>query len=103
MKGLPPEKQAEMMQRMGKDYGAEMGMLDKQMGGAEDLMNTATPEGRTTRNQIYTAANPLEHLGAGAQRYAGYKQMGDLRSSQEELMKDKQSMMSDIMRGIGGL
>lgn len=41
----------------------ELEDLDKQLAQAQALRDTAMPEGRST-GRIYTAANPLEHIGA---------------------------------------
>jgi hypothetical protein len=50
----------------------EIGALEKQMAAAEAL-RMATPEGRSS-GRVYTAANPLEHLGKGIGDYKLMKQ-----------------------------
>jgi hypothetical protein len=62
----------------------ELGGLEEQMARAEALRGTATPEGRDS-GRVYTAANPLEHLGTGIQRYRAGKRMQDLEGKQGEV------------------
>lgn len=56
----------------------EMDSLKEQMAQAQALRGTPTPEGRDS-GRVYTAANPLEHIGAGIQRYRAGKEVRDLR------------------------
>ena len=57
----PEEKQA-FIQKAMTDYAAQGQMAQGQMTRA-DALRVKSPEGRTTRD-IYTAANPLEHISA---------------------------------------
>ena len=68
--GLDPA----MLEAMLGTYGdqLEMSALEKQMAAAEALRMGA-PEGRSS-GRVYTAANPLEHLGKGIGDYKLMKQ-----------------------------
>lgn len=96
MKLDDPERYAQIMQGMYADYEGQSDVLGNQMQRAEALRGTATPEGRTTRNNIYTAANPLEHIAAGYSRYKGNKDVKDI----EGRMGDMSKMKSGALRGM---
>jgi len=68
--GLDPA----VLEAMLGTYGDQMEVsaLEKQMAAAEAL-RMATPEGRSS-GRVYTAANPLEHLGKGIGDYKLMKQ-----------------------------
>lgn len=55
---------------------------------AQLLQDTPTPQGRTVRN-IYTAANPLEHIGAGMQRYRGQQDEARVRETIDKLRQQQ--------------
>jgi hypothetical protein len=99
---LPPEVLAKLIELSTKDD--EMGLLNQQLGYAEMLRDTAMPEGRDA-GRVYVAANPLEHLGAGIQRYRGMKDVKDLREKQQGVLGDQRSgrmTMADLLRGALG-
>ena len=91
----------EFAQQLARDFAAEQGVLDDQMSYAEGLRDTATPEGRQA-GRVYVAANPLEHIGTGLNRYAGHRKIGDLDKAGADLRGDKQSMLATLMRGMAG-
>jgi len=66
----------EMISAMTGTYGyqLELNCLDEQMAKAEALRNAPGPEGRDS-GRVYTAANPLEHIGAGIQKYRAGRDM----------------------------
>lgn len=68
--GIDPQ----LLEAMLGTYGdqLEMSAQEKQLEQANALRNMETPEGRSS-GRVYTAANPLEHLGTAIQRYKGMK------------------------------
>ncbi len=106
LRSLPLEQQQAIIGQLTKDYAGRGTALEGDMTRAETLRNTPTPEGRTTRNGIYTAANPLEHIGAGLQRYKGKRDMEKARGGMEDLSRSKEAglggLMSGILRRFGG-
>ena len=86
----------EMMGDLTRDYEGRGVMADAAMTKADALRDTATPEGRTTRNDIYQAANPLEHLATGVSRYQGMKGQNAAQSKMDALSAGKE-------RGLGGI
>lgn len=70
---LSPEEQEAFMQAMFADYEGESGELEQQRSMAEELRGTPGAEARSYGG-IYTAANPLEHLSSGIDRYRGVRE-----------------------------
>jgi len=101
MQSLPPDQRDALIAQMSRDYEAEGSAMDEQAKRAAAMRDTATPEGRTTRG-IYQAANPLEHIGAGLQRYKGIQDMKGIDAQRGTMRKDKSGMLADLMRGLGG-
>ena len=66
-------------------FGERAGMLGDQMGMANQMRNTPTPEMRQA-GRVQVAANPLEMLSSGLSRIAGQKQMGDLMDQRGSLI-----------------
>ena len=91
----------EWLKQSTQDYEGEAGVLAGQMSTAEALRDTATPEGRQT-GRVYTAANPLEHIGRAANQYVGKQQVGSTQDALRKLGTDKQSGLSTAIRGMLG-
>lgn len=70
-----------MSQLQGQNEQA--GDIQQQMGIADELRNTPMPEGRDS-GRVYTAANPLEILGATIKQFKGQR---DYRKETKELKK----------------
>ncbi len=51
----------------------ELDSLEAQIARADALRGEAGPEGRSN-GRIYTAANPMEHIGAGMEKFAAQRQ-----------------------------
>lgn len=66
----------------------QMAGMDKQMEYANQLRSTPTPE-MYGNGRVMVAANPMEHIAAGLQRYKGMKDMKELQAQQEALRKDQ--------------
>lgn len=64
----------------------EQDILAKQMEQADLMRNAEGPEGRTFRNNIFQAANPLEHLGAGLKNFAGQRDAMRIQDEQRGLL-----------------
>ena len=56
---------------------------------AEELMGSAMPQGRTTRNNIFTAANPLELAATGVDRVRGAYERKQARDLIDALRKQQ--------------
>jgi len=88
-----------------------MGGIDRQMAQAEALRDKAGPQGRGglgTRN-TYVAANPLEHISSGVEKYRAKKDIKrldveskDARKALIELLRNRKST-PPIMPGGGPL
>jgi hypothetical protein len=50
------------------------------------------------RYSTYVAANPLEHLASGLRQYGGYKKMNKAEEQLDQLSKDKQRSLMDMLR-----
>jgi hypothetical protein len=83
---MSPAEQAQIAAMLA-NYGdvQEIDALEKQMAQAEAL-RMATPEGRSS-GRVYTAANPLEHLGKGIGDYKLMKQRKANEAAQAEARK----------------
>lgn len=58
-------------------YGEEERDISRQQKMVDELRGTTAPEGRSYAG-VYKAANPLEFLGAGANRYVGQEMQKEL-------------------------
>lgn len=82
-----------------RDYAGEEDALAQQLKMAEGL-TMPTPQGRQAGN-IYTAANPLEHIGAALSTLGSQKQQRQVMADQKQLNLDKQRAMIDALRSGG--
>lgn len=101
LKTLPPEERERLIMQLTQGYEGRGGLLNEQAARAQALRDTATPEGREAGG-MYVAANPLEHLGAGLQRYKGYKDLQDVDERRTGLEEDKEEALRRLMRGYLG-
>lgn len=94
----PAEQEAALKQlvEMGV-LGDEMGIENDQLKMAEALRSTPTPEGRQA-GRVFTAANPLEHLAAGVQRYRGGKALEEGREAQQGILGKQQEGRLDFLK-----
>lgn len=72
----------------------ELGIIPEELQQAQADMalanrrkTTPMPKGRNVRGNIYVAANPLEFLGAGMERYRGQQEMDKARQLAEALRR----------------
>ena len=80
--------------------GDEMGIVAKQQELADALRYGAGPEGRDT-GRIYTAANPLEHIGSAMQKYNAMKESKGLQERQKGILEqstDARKLYADLLR-----
>ena len=75
-------------------YGAQERALARSLARANELRKTPAPEGLNPTGRVYTAANPLEFLAAGLDRYQGETQTRDYERKQDALFKAR-------MRALG--
>lgn len=59
--------------------------LEKDMARATALRDKEGPRGRHTRNNIFRAANPLEHLASGIDKYQGRQDVASAKEDQERI------------------
>ena len=71
--------------------------LQQQMKMANELRNTKSPE-MYGNGRVMVAANPLEHLGVGLQRYAGQRDMKNIQQQQKDLRDQQVAGRSDFMK-----
>ncbi len=88
-----PEK-SEAIRVLTASYPELAESLAEDLGYANDMMNTAMPEGRMA-GQVYVAANPLEHLSSALRQGYGAKMRADTK-------KDQAQMRSDMQKGRAG-
>jgi len=94
---LDPAEAEALRAAIASDPDALAKLHTDQMSYADKLRQTPSPEGKTTRNQIYTAANPLEHLSAGADKVMGAMQLGQ---AQEDYASAEEAR-ARALRGYG--
>lgn len=87
MEDITPEM-LEQLKAMGV-IPEEMTLLDAQLQQANLLRNAAGPEGLDS-GRVYTAANPMEHIGGLMQKYNANKEARGI--------EDRQRGMIDILR-----
>lgn len=66
----------------------EQAALAKQMQQAQMLQRQPGPQGRQS-GRVFTAANPLEFVGAGLQQYAGMRKEKQAMDKMDELRKQQ--------------
>lgn len=86
---------------MSQMQGAEeqAGDIAQQQAIAQNLADTELPEGRGF-GRVYTAANPLEFLGAGIKQYRGYKEKKKLDEDLKILRGDTKSGRDTFNKAI---
>lgn len=82
------EEELKMLMELGV-IPEEQALLQDQMNEALQLRSRAGPEGREA-GRVYTAANPLEHIGEFMQKRNAGKELEGLRTQQGGLL-DKQA------------
>lgn len=73
----------------------------RQMAVQEGLRYQKSPEGRDS-GRVYTAANPLEHIGAGLQQYNAMKKMKELEAQRGTMQSQQTAGRGtywDLLRG----
>lgn len=79
--------------------------LREQMQRTQSMQDAPGPQGRMT-GRVYTAANPLEHIGQNIQKYKAGKRQQGLEAQQGQIMQQqantRQDMMGRLLRGGGG-
>ena len=76
----------------------ESEILGDQMDYANELRKTETAEGLNPTGRVYTAANPLQHLGVGMKRYQGENEARDIEERQMQIMDDQMRARLDYLR-----
>ena len=81
---LSPEQRAELEAQMAASTRGLEARLSAEQNYINEMRRRGMPEGRQAGN-VYTAANPLEFLGALATRYVGEKRQGEMDTKYDEL------------------
>ena len=94
---MEPSEREQFMQTLYTDPVSAMGMVKERISRGRGMERTPTPRGRRA-GRTYNAANPLEHIGAGMQRYHGMTE----RQGGLEDWRGQQGKTADMLRKIGG-
>lgn len=98
LEALPPEEQEAQMQRMFRDYAGEEAIFSEQAATAKALRGKAGPEGRS-HGDVYVAANPLEHIASGIEKYRAGEDYDEAMQGMEDLSTSR----SEGIRGVAEL
>ena len=82
-----PEKQAAVDELLWGQDDTEL--LEEQLAYGQELRGAEMPGGRTTRNNIFTAANPLEFGAPIIDRVEGYGRVNDAEEEWERILKQR--------------
>jgi hypothetical protein len=99
MSAASPEELSEKLRVHAQDYKGRRSALEDDQVIGKSLYDTESPEGRQAGNNqfsVYVAANPLEHLAAGANKFMGGKQMADAREGLEGLSTDFETGLQGV-------
>lgn len=100
IQAMPPEEREKYLRNLFRDYTGETEILNEQVAQADALRKTPEAKGRYTQN-AYVAANPLEHLAVGLDRYRGMRDYDKAMAGKEGMSADKtatQTQTADFMR-----
>lgn len=92
LQAMSPEERAAMFE----DYEGMRKLMEEQALRSTGYAGTPLPEGRTVGDNIYVAANPLEHFAAGMQRYKGLKGLSE-SDTERKAMSDR---MANALRAF---
>ena len=90
----PPPTDPRLIEAMLGTFGEqlELSQLEKQAEQARALRNAPGPEGRDS-GRLYTAAHPLEHIGAGIQKYREGKKV---KEAEEAAAKKRTTIGTNV-------
>jgi len=80
-------------------YGGQERDLDRQAKLADELRNEATPGMRGGGGRVQTAANPLEMLSTGLDRYRGNQQDTDVAAKRNDLFEERMRKLRESANG----
>lgn len=101
LRRMDPEERKKFITELSLDYEGEAGILNEQLGYADELRRTPTAEGRS-HGDVYVAPNFLEHLNTGLSRMKGNKERKEARSGAKDLSSKKSGALARLMGGISG-
>jgi len=76
-------------------YGGQERDLDRQAKMADELRGTATPGMRGGSGRVQTAANPLEMLSTGLDRFRGNQQDANVAADRNRLFEERMAKLRD--------
>jgi hypothetical protein len=103
--GQPPQAGANpMLQGVGMTleqaaYGGQERDLDRQAKIADELRNAATPGMRGGSGRVQTAANPLEMLSTGLDRFRGNQQEGNVAADRNLMFEERMRKLREAANG----
>ena len=95
LEGMSPE-QIEQLIALGI-IPEQQDQLNQQYASADALRNKATPEMRGN-GRVMVAANPLEPIGVGMQRYAGQRDAKRIQEQQDALRRQQVQGRTDFLK-----
>ena len=78
----------------------QTGILEDQMEAANKLRETETTPGINS-GRVYTAANPLQHIGDFGQRYKGEQQAKSVEEERQRILEAQTAARTAWLRGQG--
>jgi len=100
---MAPEQQQQFLQLLASDFEGQMSTAESDMTRADAVRQGEGPRGRYAGG-MYVAANPLEHIASGMQKYQANKDFktaqtarGDASTRAEELRKQTMDMLAGKM------
>jgi len=87
LESMSPDKRAEVEAIFFNNTDTDL--VEEQMSYARELRGTEMPGGRTTRNNIFTAANPLEFASPVMDRLEGREMYEKSTQSWEDILKQQ--------------
>ena len=97
---LTPEQQAEFYAALARDYGGAVQAGQSDMNRADAIRGAAGPQGRNS-GRVYSAANPLEHLASGIEKYRAKGDYDMAKEIRDSAMTDKDEMIAREMARFG--
>ena len=97
---VPEPKRSELMRQLSQDYAGARDMLDDQQGMSQQLRQGAPKaEGRQAGN-VYTAANPMEHIASAYQQRKATDMQQDSLDQKKKLAEDYGMATQEVMQSM---
>lgn len=97
---LPSAEQAQALAMLAADFGQRGAAAENDMARADAIRTQAAPQGRQLSGNTYVAANPLEHLASGMQRYRANEDYKKSRTARDTAMSDADAVRKRAMEQL---